>query len=57
LQDHRTAWIGKSMAGQTYEHRHEKRLVRALIIPTVIYGSETRKERLTHVKCGYGGRC
>src|SRR5678816_263749 len=41
----------------------KKRLMKALIIPTVTYGSETwtmtkkMKKRLTHVKCGYGGRC
>ena len=41
----------------------KKRLVMALIIPTVTYGSETWtmtkkwERRSTHVKRGYGGRC
>jgi len=29
------------MARQTHEHRHEKRIVRSLIFPTVLYGCET----------------
>src|ERR1043165_5464778 len=29
------------MEGQTCEYRHEKRLLKALIIPTITYGSET----------------
>ena len=29
------------MEGQTCEYRNEKRLVKALIIPTITYGSET----------------
>src|ERR1043165_3213268 len=41
----------------------KKRLVKALIIPTITYGSETwtmtkkMEKRLTHAKCTYGGRC
>src|SRR6218665_3079807 len=29
------------MARQTHKHRHKKRIVRTLIFPTVLYGSET----------------
>ena len=51
------------MARQAREHKHEKRIVRTLIFPTVLYGCETRtmtkkmEKRSTHVRCGYGGRC
>src|SRR6218665_2210601 len=31
-------WIRKVMARQTREHRHQKRIVRTLIFPTVLYG-------------------
>ena len=34
-------WIRKVMARQTREHKHEKRIVRTLILPTVLYGCET----------------
>src|SRR6218665_128231 len=30
------------MARQTREHRHKKKIVRTLIVPTVLYGCETR---------------
>jgi len=51
------------MARQSREHKHEKRIVKTLIFPTVLYGCETRtmtkkmEKRSTHVRCGYGGRC
>src|SRR6218665_901791 len=56
-------WIRKVMARQTREHKHEKRIVRTLIFPTVLYGWETwtmtkkMEKRSMHVICGYGGRC
>src|SRR6218665_3242510 len=41
----------------------KKRIVMALIFPTVLYGCETwtmtkkMGKRSMHVRCGYGGRC
>src|SRR6218665_2147472 len=34
-------WIRKVMARQTREHKHQKRIVRTPIFPTVLYGCET----------------
>jgi len=34
-------WSGEIMARQTRDHRHEKRIVRSLIFPTVLYGCDT----------------
>jgi len=49
--------LKKLMTKQAREHRHEKKTVRSLIFPTVLYGCETwtmakkMEKRSTHVRC------